>query len=129
MKKSLMIAMIVLVALVAVQGTLLAKSVKGTVEKADVVAKKLDVATIAGASAVKFDDKTMWPMGVTDPKALEGKLVNITVDDITDVATSVKEVVKPVAPDAVPAVVPMEAPKAMEAALPAEKVAEDKKMM
>lgn len=130
MKKTWMIAMIALVALVAVQGALLAKTVKGTVNKASVEAKKLDVATATGSLAVAYDEKTVWPMGVTDPKNLEGKLVNVTVDDITDVATSVREVVMPVvlpplapgAPDA-PA-----AEAGFEEVIPVPAVAEEKKM-
>lgn len=104
MKKTMMIMMIVFVALVAIQGTLLAKTVEGTVEAVNLDGKQLDVATVTGITSVTYDDKTLWPMDVTDPKMLEGEMVSVLVDDVTDVATSVKAMAKQVAPVAKPEV-------------------------
>lgn len=91
MKKVQMILVVLVVALVALQGATLAGTVSGTVKSVDAVAKKLEIATDMGSSWVEYGDATTWPAGVTDPASLVDKTVDVTTDDVTGVATAVAE--------------------------------------
>ena len=91
MKKVSMFLAVLMMAFVAFQGISMAAVVEGVVKSADAAAKKLEIASDAGASWVAFSAATKWPAGVTDPANLVGKKVKITTNDATSEATAVEE--------------------------------------
>ena len=88
MKKVQMFMLLLLVAMIALQGAAYAKIIGGSVLSVDAEAKKIEIRSSADAVTastwVGYNINTKW-LGVTDPKELEGKTVEI--EAIEDAAT------------------------------------------
>lgn len=70
-----------------------AQTIEGEVKSVDTLQKRFEIVTDEDGKTewVNYEDATVWPDGVSDPKELEGEKVKITVGD-ENKATEVVEV-------------------------------------
>ncbi|OGW80072.1 MAG: hypothetical protein A3G33_03985 [Omnitrophica bacterium RIFCSPLOWO2_12_FULL_44_17] len=96
------ITLLLIVALVILQGAAFAETLKGTVKAVDAVKKEMEIISLMGPSTIAYEDATTWPADVTDPATLVGRRVSVTTDDTTKKATSVEvvSIVMPMIPPA-----------------------------